>query len=87
MRMIWLAMAVFAASVLSGCGGDDLIDYTCDEVQLYQTVRPTKRVEAPEGLDQLNELAEMQIPKPENAPERPPGSRCIILPPNVGSEN
>ena len=81
MRMIWLATVIAATSILSGCGGDDVINYRCDEVKLYQEVRPTKRIEAPEGLDPLNSLAEMPIPKPENVAERPEGSRCIELPP------
>ena len=81
MRKFWLATAITAAGVLSGCGGDDVINYRCDEPKLYQEVRPTKRIEVPEGLDPLNRLAEMPIPKPENVPERPEGSRCIELPP------
>ena len=81
MRLIWLATAVTATSILSGCGGDDVINYQCDERKLYQEVRPTKRIEAPEGLDPLNRLAEMPIPKPENVPDRDPSDRCIELPP------
>jgi len=86
MRMLWLAMAFTAAGILSGCGGDDLINYSCDEPQPYQAVHPTKRIEAPEGLDPLDELAEMPIPKPENVKERPKGSRCIELPPATVTE-
>jgi len=81
MRMFWWVATIITAATLSGCGGDDLINYSCDEPQRYQAVKPTKRVEAPEGLDPLNELAEMPIPKPENVTERPKGSRCIELPP------
>ena len=81
MRMFWRAATIIAAVIVSGCGGDDVINYACDEPQRYQEVRPTKRVEVPEGLDPLNKLAEMPIPKPENVAERPDGSRCIDLPP------
>lgn len=81
MRKLLLVTAITAASTLFGCGGDDMINYTCDEPQRYQAVQPVKRVEAPEGLDPLNRLAEMPIPKPENVTERPAGSRCIELPP------
>lgn len=81
MRMYWRAATIIAATVVSGCGGDDLINYSCDEPQPYQAVQPSKRVEAPQGLDPLNVLAEMPIPKPENVTERPKGSRCIELPP------
>lgn len=81
MRMFWRAVIIIPAVILSGCGGDDVINYRCDEAKLYQEVRPTKRIEVPEGLDPLNRLAEMPIPKPENVPERPDNSRCIELPP------
>lgn len=79
-----LALAIVTAS-LAGCGGDGAIDQTCDEPQRYQQIVPGKRVEAPNGLDSLDEFAEMPIPKPQNAPQRPPGSRCIELPPAVGT--
>ncbi len=87
MRAIWLAMTIAVAGVLSGCGGEDAINYSCDEPQRYQAVRAGKRIDAPEGLDPLNEFAEMPIPKAEGAVERPEGSRCIELPPitNAGS--
>ena len=78
--------AVFSLiACLSACGGDGVIDTSCDEPQRYQQIAPGKRVEAPEGLDPLNEFAEMPIPEPENAPVRPPGSRCIEMPPAVGA--
>ena len=83
MRAFWLAMTLAVAVILSGCGGEDVINYSCDEPQLYQAVRAGKRIEAPEGLDPLNELAEMPVPKAEGAPVRPKGSRCIELPPKV----
>lgn len=68
---------------LSACGGDELINLSCDEMQRYQLVAPGKRIETPEGLDSLNEFAEMPIPKSKDAPTRPPGTRCIELPPSV----
>lgn len=77
--------ALALAGCLSACGGDALLEKSCDEPQRYQSVVANKRVEPPEGLDALNEFAEMPIPVPENAPVRPPGSPCIELPPAVGS--
>jgi hypothetical protein len=68
---------------LSACGGGGLIDQSCDEPQRYQSVVAGKRIEVPEGLDPLDEYAEMPIPKPEGAPVRPPGSRCVELPPSA----
>jgi len=74
-------------SGLSACGGDGPINTTCDEPQRYQSVTAGKRVEAPEGLDPLDEFAEMPIPKSQDAPIRPSGSLCIELPPKVGSSD
>ena len=83
MKRIRLTAAMALIGGLASCGGDELINYACDEPQRYQAVAPGKRVEVPEGLDPLNEFAEMPIPKPDGAPVRPPGSRCIELPPRV----
>lgn len=83
MKTSLLIAVVTTAGMLSSCGGDEVINYTCDEPQLYQAVKPGKRIVVPEGLDPLNELAEMPIPKAENAVERPAGSRCIELPPTA----
>lgn len=83
-RMI-VALAVLGS--LSACGGGDVINASCDEPQRYQAVVPGKKVEAPEGLDPLNEFAEMPIPKAEDAPARPAGSRCIELPPAAGTSD
>ena len=85
MRAIWLAMTLTVAGILSGCGGKDVINYSCDEPQRYQAAHAGKRIEAPEGLDQLNELAEMPVPKAEGAVDRPTGSRCIELPPKINT--
>ena len=76
-------LVIFAG--LSACGGDDTIIVTCDEKQRYQLVKPGMRVKAPEGLDSLNEYAEMPIPQSQDAPQRPPGAPCIELPPKVST--
>jgi len=80
----WTVILAILSS-LSACGGDGPIITSCDEPQRYQSVTAGKRVKAPEGLDPLNEFAEMPIPESQDAPTRPPGSRCIELPPIVGS--
>ncbi len=85
MTRVRLPAAFALIACLSACGGDGAIDQTCDEPQRYQQVVAGKRVEVPEGLDPLDEFAEMPIPEPDGAPVRPPGSRCIELPPPIGS--
>ena len=85
MRVATLGIAMAAIAGLSACGGDPELNYTCDEPQLYQAVQEGRRVEPPEGLDPLDEFAEMPIPRAEDAPVRPPGSRCIELPPSIQS--
>ena len=78
----FLIVAVMLGS-LSGCFGDKNIDKSCDEPQRYQQVSAGKRIESPEGLDPLNEMMEMPIPRAQDAPVRPAGSPCIDLPPSV----
>ena len=87
MTAIRLIVMLAILGGLSACRGDGSINTTCDELQRYQSVTAGKRVDAPEGLDPLNEFAEMPIPKAEGAPIRPPGSRCIELPPSAGISN
>ena len=83
MIMVRLIAALAILGCVSACGGNDVINQTCDEPQRYQRVVAGKRVEVPEGLDALNEFAEMPIPNAKDAPVRPPGSRCLELPPTV----
>ena len=83
MKILRFLIVALALSSLSACFGNKNIDYTCDEPQRYQQVSDGKRIESPEGLDPLNELMEMPIPRAQDAPSRPPGSPCIDLPPSV----
>jgi uncharacterized lipoprotein len=85
MKLTNCVLAVLLISSVTACGGDNIIDQTCDEPQRYQAVHRGKKIIVPEGLDPLNEFAEMPIPSAEGAPERPKGSRCIELPPTIGS--
>ena len=85
MTMVRLIAALAILACLSACGGDNAINQACDEPRRYQSVVAGKRVEVPEGLDPLNEFAEMPIPKAEGAPVRPPGSRCVEFPPSAGT--
>ena len=79
-RYLILVLPV-TALLLSGCGGT--IDVTCDEVQYYQAAKLGKRVEAPEGLDDLDPLREMPLPSASPREPRPEGSPCFDRPPEI----
>ena len=87
MMVIRLMLVMVIAGIIAGCGGDDLIDQTCDEPQRYQQAIAMKRIAVPQGLDPLNELAEMPIPTAKDAPVRAPGARCLELPPSAVLSN
>jgi hypothetical protein len=68
---------------LAACGGNDTKEVDCEASIEYQNRVEGQRVVAPEGLDQLNDLAEMPIPRADpNAPQMPPGV-CNDRPPMI----
>jgi hypothetical protein len=79
-----LILALLALAGLAACGGRS-VTVDCDGAQYYQRYVDGNRVVAPQGLDPLDEFAEMPIPKadPEAAP--PPPGRCLDMPPTVGT--
>ncbi|MDH3619560.1 MAG: hypothetical protein OER91_01620 [Gammaproteobacteria bacterium] len=77
-----IAVLILSAS-LSACGGKDPKPIDCEEGLKYQNREQGKRVVVPEGLDPLNEFAEMPIPKADpEAPEPVPG-KCVDMPPTI----
>ena len=84
-RLLFSTMSASMMVALTACGGGKIVT-TCDEPQNYQSAQLGAKVRAPEGLDELDELKEMPIPEPTPRPPRPPGSRCIELPPVVVGE-
>lgn len=78
--MVVLSLSLLCS--LAACGKDKFIT-KCDEPEPYQSVVAGKRVVVPEGLDPLDELKEMPIPK-SDTPPRPDGAGCIASPPAVG---
>ncbi len=76
-RFTFLGLLVAA---LNACGGKDL---TCDEVQYYQLSEESKRVQAPEGLDDLDPLRETPLPEASPRAARPEGSECFDRPPAI----
>ena len=71
---------IVLATGLSACGGSN--DLTCDEGP-YQNAVSAPRVEAPEGLDDLEPLREMPLPEASPQAPRPEGSPCLDRPPIV----
>lgn len=82
--MIRLIAASLLVAVLAGCGGD--INLTCDKPMLYQEARQVKRIEAPEGLSDLDETREMPVPSASPAPPREAGQPCLDIPPRYLEE-
>jgi uncharacterized lipoprotein len=70
-------------AILSACGSNEPKEVDCDANLKYQNRVEGPRVVAPEGLDQLNEWAEMPIPRADpNAPKMPKGV-CNDEPPII----
>ena len=77
-----LILSLCLLSNLAACGKDKFMR-KCDEPEPYQSVVASKRVVVPDGLDPLDDLKEMPIPK-SDSPPRPDGAGCIASPPPVG---
>ena len=77
MRTMRTILLVAAAALSSACA-DNL---TCDEIERYQLARGGVRVDAPEGLSDLDPNKELQIPKASPRDPRPDSTRCLDLPP------
>lgn len=80
-NLVELTLLASLAVMLGACGGSK--DITCDEVQYYQLAEEGKRVESPEGLDELDPLREMALPKAAPQSPRPAGSSCFDRPPGI----
>ena len=71
------------AMLCSACGQQ----LTCDSPQPYQASIEVGRIQTPEGLDELNEGKEMDIPRASPQDPRPAGSPCLDLPPSIQSRD
>lgn len=69
-------------TMVVGCSNRE----TCDEPQFYESATGGKRIEAPEGLDELQGYKEMVIPEASPRPPREPGSGCLDRPPTLKIE-
>ena len=69
------------ASLLAACGGEGRL--TCDEPRRYQEAVNNERLQTPDDLDALQAYLEMPVPEANPRPERPEGSPCLELPPQI----
>jgi len=77
-------IAVFAlGAAMSACGGNDTKVVDCEEGLQYQNRAEGPRVVVPEGLDPLNEFAEMPIPRADPDAAQPAPGKCADTPPIV----
>ncbi len=65
---------------LTACGSNP--EFECEEGTYMDAVR-SPRVNAPEGLDDLDRLKEMPIPAASPQPPREDDGRCLDSPPTV----
>ena len=66
--------------VAVGCGSERI--YECDSGP-YQTAVRAPKVQAPEGLDNLDPLNEVPLPAASPQQPRPEGSPCLEEPPRI----
>jgi uncharacterized lipoprotein len=78
-----LLAVLLLVALFAGCGGNKTKEVDCEKELQFQNRVAGKRVVAPEGLDQLDEYAEMPIPKADpDAPARV-GGVCADEPPKA----
>ena len=75
-------IVLLLASMLGACGSKGGVQ-SCDKPQRYQDSAVNSRVQTPDDLDSLDTYREMPVPEANPAPERPPGSPCLELPPRI----
>jgi len=80
-RRVFGILSLTLLSGVAACGNKD-IRTTCDEPQPHQSAVAGKRIEVPEGLEPLDELKEIPIPKAATPP-RPEGATCVEYPPSI----
>jgi len=71
-------------AVMSACGGNDTKVADCEEGVKHQNREEGRRVVVPEGLDPLDEFAEMPIPRADPDAAQPAPGKCADTPPIIG---
>ena len=73
-------LLIAGVASLAACGGTP--ELVCEDGSYKNAVR-SPRVEAPEGLDDLQRIKEMPIPTASPQPPREDDGRCLEAPPTV----
>ena len=73
-------MCLVVTPLLYSCGGND----ACEEPEPYQESVEGRRIEAPDGLTELQDGKELKVPDASPLPPRPEDSPCLELPPTYG---
>ncbi len=74
---------VCLCSLLGACTGSRI----CDEPQPYEAAQPGRKIEAPDGLDDLRASREVEIPEASRRDERQEGEPCLDYPPILRTDS
>jgi len=84
MRIMRSSILLLLAALTAACGGGSLY---CDEPQRYQASNPGPRIDAPDGMSDLQSYKELKIPEASPQQARPEGLPCLERPPAYQSQN
>jgi len=83
MSIVRVSMLLTVAALTTACGNK----LTCDEPERYQASGPGPRIDAPDGMSELQSFKELKIPEASPQTPRPEGSPCLERPPAYQSQN
>ena len=83
MSIVRVSLLLTVAVLTTGCGNK----LTCDEPQRYQASGPGPRIDAPDGMSELQSFKELKIPEASPQTPRPAGLPCLERPPAYQSQN
>ena len=72
-------LIIAVAACLGACSNVE----TCEEPAFYENAVPGKRVEAPDGLDNLAAYKEVTVPEASPRPPRDRSEGCLDRPPTL----
>ncbi len=85
MHVLRVTVLLTSTSLLSACifGGPP----KCETDGRYQLSQAGERIEAPDGLDDLQPYKEMTIPEASPRQPRADSDRCLEAPPSISSDS